>query len=188
MSDLNNKYFINRYQFWKYLEPYCNGLDFNMTLRHKMGCIKLLDEEGTIFTKSSVEFFDILNDKFKLKLESKLSHYQKDRCTIFWKGDSIKKSVKDLIETIEVEDVKEETLLISLDPVVEELKEEEEEVLEIEPTKVKSVDWEWIESLGNTKEGKLALDEYASEFGASLNRVKKIENMIADFKDFLEEV
>ena len=49
-----------------------------------------------------------------------------------------------------------------------------------------NVDWEWVNSLENKKYDKIKLDEYADEkFGIKLNRVMKIDNMIADLKEQL---
>ena len=45
------------------------------------------------------------------------------------------------------------------------------------------VNWEWCESLKNTQEDKLKLDEYAEGFGVKLNRRNKIDKMLSMFKD-----
>lgn len=46
-----------------------------------------------------------------------------------------------------------------------------------------SVDWVWCESLKNTQEDKLKLDQYAEGFGVKLNRRNKIDKMLSMFKD-----
>ncbi|CAH9011893.1 conserved hypothetical protein [Vibrio phage 501E54-1] len=68
-------------------------------------------------------------------------------------------------------------------PVVEEEKAEAEVVVESST----EVDWEWIESLQDNKDSKLALDQYAEEkFDIKLKRNMKLPNMIAAFKEALE--
>ncbi|CAM0038941.1 hypothetical protein VPHK460_0018 [Vibrio phage K460] len=50
----------------------------------------------------------------------------------------------------------------------------------------KEPDWAWIESLENTKDDRLELDQYAEdEFSVKLSRRKTLENMIIDFKEEL---
>ncbi|BAV80916.1 hypothetical protein [Vibrio phage RYC] len=77
--------------------------------------------------------------------------------------------------------------------VVEDAVQEQEEKSEVEKTEIDkevvapdAVDWEWVEGLGNTKEDKLALDQYAEKFDVKLSRTMKIENMVAKFKEALE--
>lgn len=48
------------------------------------------------------------------------------------------------------------------------------------------VDWEMINSLQNKKHDKIKLEEYAKGFGVDLKRNKTLENMIIDFKEFLD--
>lgn len=191
--ELNSKYFINRYQLWVFLQPYCNGIDFNGTLRQRLGCIKMEDSDEVVFTHGSSDFFGKLNDKFNLKIDTKLSHFHKDRSTIFWEGDSIKKTSEEIVQDVVVN---------TPEIVHKQVVEQEEEVSESDSTpkeeetvvdvseyvskgSVKSVDWEWVESLENNKEDKLALDEYAQEFNVELSRRKTLENMIIDFKEAL---
>ncbi len=70
---------------------------------------------------------------------------------------------------------------------VEEEEEVKEEVSEIN-TPTKSVDWDWINTLKNTKEDKKALDEYAdADHNIKLKRTMSLENMIKDFKEKLGE-
>lgn len=65
----------------------------------------------------------------------------------------------------------------------------EEVILPTEPKQeTKTVDWEWVNGLKNTKEDKKALDEYAeSEHDIKLKRTMSLENMIKDFKEKLGE-
>lgn len=96
-------------------------------------------------------------------------------------------------------DVVEEVIVPEVVPVVEEVIEEvveevvvteviSDELKDIveETVDVVEVDWEWIESLSNTKVDKVALDEYAEEkLGIKLNRAKTLKNMIASLKEKL---
>ncbi len=47
---------------------------------------------------------------------------------------------------------------------------------------VKEVDWEWVESLKNSKADKIKLDEYAEGFDVKLNQSNTIANMVKAFK------
>ncbi|AUR92130.1 hypothetical protein NVP1170O_017 [Vibrio phage 1.170.O._10N.261.52.C3] len=83
------------------------------------------------------------------------------------------------VEIAVVEDTVKEEPVIEADPV------EGEVVEELVAEKVE-VDWEWIDSLSNTKEDKKVLDEYAeSKLGIKLNRTKTLKNMIASLKEQL---
>lgn len=67
--------------------------------------------------------------------------------------------------------------LIVLDMDTEKSSEKVDEVI---------VDWEMINSLQNKKHDKIKLEEYAKGFGVDLKRNKTLENMIIDFKAFLD--
>jgi hypothetical protein len=73
-------------------------------------------------------------------------------------------------------------------PEVIKVKEEVKEVAQEINTSTKSVDWDWINTLKNTKEDKKALDEYAdADHSIKLKRTMSLENMIKDFKEKLGE-
>lgn len=75
--------------------------------------------------------------------------------------------------------------------VVEEVPEEEVVPMDEQLTQTvdkESIDWEWIESLENNKQGKKDLAFYADKhFGIELKKNAKLENMIKRFKFALEE-
>lgn len=92
----------------------------------------------------------------------------------------------------------EETPVVNSEEVSEEdntiVSEEEESVLEESVDVVESeneheleVDWEWVDSLEDSPENRLALDEYAEKFGQSLKRTMKVSNMAKKFKEALAE-
>ncbi|HHB9680437.1 TPA: hypothetical protein ACOAY7_002820 [Vibrio cholerae] len=99
------------------------------------------------------------------------------------------------IPLVEDKPTVEEKSLISLSPkedeeVLNALQEQEEnqaaEEKVVEVVAAKEPDWKWIESLSNTKEDKLALDQYAAEeFDIQLNKRNTLENMIVVFKEAL---
>lgn len=54
-------------------------------------------------------------------------------------------------------------------------------------TEVVTPDWKLIESFGNTKEDKLAFEQYAdTNFGIKLKRSMTIDKMVASFKESLK--
>ena len=55
------------------------------------------------------------------------------------------------------------------------------------PTDVVTPDWKLIESFGNTKEDKLAFEQYAdTNFGIKLKRSMTIDKMVNSFKESLK--
>ncbi|UZV41201.1 hypothetical protein vBVpaMR16F_135 [Vibrio phage vB_VpaM_R16F] len=173
---MQHKFFPNRFQLWKYLEPKCKGLDFNRTLRLPM-CSFSVDGEDFI-SHDSKSFLVKLNDKFGLDYDVVRSQRRGQKFTlIWWESDETKPEDKkeDLTKEV-VEDVSDDTAEEVLDEEVEASEESSSEV-----------DWEWVNSLENKKYDKEKLDKYAEEkFSISLNRRNTLENMIVDFKDQLK--
>lgn len=191
MSNMKNQYFVNRYQFWKFLEPQCQGLNLNATLRLPLGYVCL--DSGKDFNNASMyELIECVNEQFNLNYDKKHTTRIGQGLTLFWEEDGENQKSEGIMEE-SVED----NSLVSLEAQEsvseEELVDEEyvgEGIKEEAPTDTpeddsKEVDWKWVESLSNTKSDKLALDEYAQGFGVSLSRVKKLENMVIDFKQAL---
>mgnify|MGYP003366274198 CR=1 FL=1 len=187
-----NKHFPNRYQLWKFLEPYCNGIDFNNTLRHRLGCYKMEDSDEVIFTHGAKDLFTQLNEKFNLKIDTKLSYFFRDQTMLFWDESGIQMTPDEVVENAlkgsQGASKEEEVTLVesSFEESVDDSQEGSEDDTELSEG-VKEVDWEWVESLENNKEDKLKLDEYSETFGVKLSRVKKLENMIIDFKEALDK-
>ena len=162
---MQHKFFPNRFQLWKYLEPKCKGLNFNRTLRLPM-CSFSVDGEDFI-SHDSKSFLVKLNDKFDLDYDVVRSQRRGQKFTlIWWESDETKPEdkkedlIKEVLEDEEVEDSEEAS---------------------------SEVDWEWINSLENKKYDKEKLDKYAEEkFSISLNRRNTLENMIVDFKEQLK--
>lgn len=164
---MQHKFFPNRFKLWEYLQPQCEGLDFNRTLRLPI-CSYSINDEDFIFHNSK-DFLVSLNKRFGLNYDEVRSQRRGQKFTLIWWEDDKDQAVKKSEETSEV--VIEESII---DTELETASESPD------------VDWEWIESLTNTKPSKKALDEYAEkEFGLSLNRRNTLENMIIDFKEQL---
>lgn len=85
-------------------------------------------------------------------------------------------SIKDEVDTIVPEDV---------EVLSEGLTEVSVDVVEVSEEPELEVDWEWVDSLEDSPENRLALDEYALKFGQSLKRTMKITNMAKKFKEAL---
>lgn len=188
MSTLKHQYFLNRFQFWKYLEPKCNGLNLNSTLRLPLGYVEL--EDGTSFSNSSVrELVECINREFKLCYDPVTSCRVGNGVTLFWEDGKEQKDIQDIIADVIVEEP--EQVVEQEEGVFEgDSASDKEEAIVATPETVseedtKEVDWGWIETLENTKEDKLALDEYAKDFNIELSRRKTLENMIIDFKEAL---
>lgn len=174
---MEHKFFPNRFSMWKYLEPRCDGLDLNKTLM--MRILSFADQEKQYLNYSMKDFAESMNSRFGTNINPTLSNYRGQKVTLFFGEVEESPKAEPLIElepTQEVVDVEEVVL-------------EKEDLVETEEVSEDyGVDWEWVESLKNSKYDKIALDEYASEkFDITLNRVMKVENMIKDFKEKLAE-
>lgn len=172
---MQHKFFPNRFQLWKYLEPQCEGLDFNRTLRLPM-CSFSVDGEDFI-SHDSKSFLLKLNDKFGLDYDVVRSQRRGQKFTlIWWESDETKP-----------EDKKEELVKVVIEDALEDVEEVVDTKVEASEEASLEVNWEWISSLENKKYDKEKLDQYAEEkFSISLNRRNTLENMIVDFKEQLK--
>lgn len=95
--------------------------------------------------------------------------------------ESASEPVEELIDTITL--VEEESVSEDVVEVLEEVV----EVVEVEETtEAPEIEWDWINSLSNTKKDKSALDDWAEvTFNIKLNKRNTLPNMIADLKEQL---
>lgn len=77
-----------------------------------------------------------------------------------------------------------EETLVEVDTIVSEVVEDVVEVESVE-SEVVAVDWSWVDSLEDSPENRLALDEYALKFSVPLKRTMKVSNMAKKFKEAL---
>ena len=78
-----------------------------------------------------------------------------------------------------------EVVVESVEDAITEKVDEPEDVVE-EPVvegETLEVDWEWVDSLEDSPENRLALDEYAEKFEVNLKRTMKTSNMAKKFKE-----
>lgn len=68
---------------------------------------------------------------------------------------------------------------------VDEVVSEDVTELVIEGVDTDEVDWDWVNSLEDSPENRLALDEYAEKFSVKLRRSMKTTNMAKKFKEAL---
>jgi len=165
---MQHKFFPNRFKFWEYLQPQCEGLDFNRTLRLPI-CSYSINDEDFIFHNSK-DFLVSLNKRFGLNYDEVRSQRRGQKFTLIWWEEDKEQVVNKSEESSEV--------------VIE------ESIIGTEPeaaSEAPDVDWEWVESLENKKYDKEKLDKYAEDkFNISLNRRNTLENMIIDFKGQLD--
>lgn len=166
-----------------HLNKFVEGLDLNATL----GLPKLwfADVEGEVYKcTGSTEFCEKFNSAFNFNLDPKHSFLSGKRVTFYFTDENtvepevettVEESRSDVEEALPVEEV-----AVKEEAVAEEV----EESTEVQESEV--VDWEYVATLENTKEGKLELDKYAEKFDVALKRNKTIENMIIDFKKALD--
>lgn len=161
---------LNKKEFLTELKS--NRIDVNMST-YMENAFSFSDAFGTKYNYSSAKEM-----KARLELIIKESLEQWSYEQGYWISSKVESKTASVIEKApEVIKVKEE--------------EEEEEVKEVvieTNTSNKAVDWDWINTLKNTKEDKKALDEYAEDdHSIKLKRTMSLENMIKDFKEKLGE-
>ena len=166
---MQHKYFPNRIKLFSYLNEVVEGLDVNRTIRLPNLWFCKVDGEDQK-CHGTTEFCNKFNEVFDTKLDAKKSYSAGKRTVLFFD------------EAVQEKTIKEEVVR----EVIEKEEEDIKEVIIEESSGRTQPDWEWINSLTNTKEDKLSFDKYASEkFSITLNRAKKIENMVIGFKEAL---
>lgn len=156
---------LNKKEFLTELKS--NRIDVNMST-YMENAFSFSDAFGTKYNYSSAKEM-----KARLELIIKESLEQWSYEQGYWMSSKVAPKTVSVIEKA---------------PEVISVKEEVKEVVQETSTSTKSVDWDWINTLKNTKEDKKALDEYAeADHDIKLKRTMSLENMIKDFKEKLGE-
>ena len=156
---------LNKKEFLTELKS--NRIDVNMST-YMENAFSFSDAFGTKYNYSSAKEM-----KARLELIIKESLEQWSYEQGYWISGSISSKPEPILEKVSE---------------APEVKEEVKEVVQEVNTPTKSVDWDWINTLKNTKEDKKALDEYAdADHSIKLKRTMSLENMIKDFKEKLGE-
>lgn len=152
-----------------HLSKLVDDLDLNATIR--LPNLWFADVNGVEYKcAGSTEFCEKFNAAFNFNLDPKNSFLAGKRITFYFTDEVVEPKVEAIAEEKEVA-VKEEPVAdYSVD----------------ESDSSDGVDWDYVEAIENTKEGKLELDKYAEKFNVALKRNKTIENMIIDFKKALD--
>lgn len=175
-----HKLFKTRLDLYKHFENIYKGVDKNTTL--KLPIMWIAMEDGTVHKHNTVQdFAKFCNENFNTNINSKLCRRVLKSIVLYFDDEVVDtKSVEEVVDIA--------TPLISLE-VVEDKQEvvTEEVVLEDkgvsgDSTETPFIDWDRINSLSNTKEDKVWLDNYATGFNIELKRNKSLDNMIIDFK------
>lgn len=154
------------------LLTYANPSKININLSsHFMSAFGLADKFGTKYNLSSSEVF--LKELQKFSSVDLSAFTYKEPMWVTSKETSVESL--DKIDTI-IPEVKE----VVLEKPVEVLK-PVNQVVE-EPSKEAEPDWDWVDSLEDSPETRLELDEYASKFSVNLKRTMKVSNMAKKFK------
>ncbi|AGH32025.1 hypothetical protein VPIG_00168 [Vibrio phage PWH3a-P1] len=127
---MQHKFFPNRFKLWEYLQPQCEGLDFNRTLRLPL-CSYSINDEDFIFHNSK-DFLVSLNKRFGLNYDEVRSQRRGQKFTLIWWEDDKGQTTEESKGISEV--------------VIE------EPIIDAEPettSESPDVDWEWVESLEN---------------------------------------
>lgn len=168
------------HNLWFWLDEQTDKLDLNKSLVMQKHNFATKDGEEH-YTPSYYHSFDKFEELFGIRIDSKLSTaINNTHFTLALLGDEDEASEIVIANVESEEDTQQEveesaSVLTSFEPEVSK---------EVE----KVPDWKWIESLENTPDDRLSLDNYAAEeFSVKLSRRKTIANMIKDFKEELQK-
>lgn len=183
MSTPNLEYIPNNTLFFSKLVSINSELDLNTTLT--MSRFSFADTQGKEYCNYCItDFIKSYNQRFgnTMNPNSSMTAGKNSWLVEFYENIEVKPSIKPEKEEKYNVEQEESEIPISLETKEEVVTENEELVAEA----TTNVDWDYVHGLKNTKADKKALDEYAETFGVKLNRVKKIDNMVSDFKEFIE--
>ena len=157
----------------KELLEYAKPAKININLSANfMGSFGLSDKFGSRYNLSSEDVFLKELQKFT-SVDLSIFSYEEP----YWVSE-------DTVEPLE-SDLEEGEEVIEVNLPVEEEVPSEEVVDALEDTK--TPDWGWVDSLEDSPENRLALDEYAEKFSVKLRRSMKVSNMAKKFKKALKQ-
>ncbi len=177
------QYIVGYHNFWPFLFKQANdsSIDENISMQLPRGSFSVNNKiiHCTHFVDTLRKFNEMFGTRF-VPEESTFGGQTYFNIAILEEG-----------KTRAVQEQKEETVSKTEEEKVEDIPVSEPvadiETIVVEDSGDATPDWEWIESLDNNKEDKLALDQYAeSKFSVKLSRTMKISNMIKAFKEELE--
>lgn len=162
---MEHKYFPNNTQL--YIELHKLHKEFDPSESMVMSRYSFKDIQGEQYLAYDfATFVDKFNDRFGMTID-RANSQSAGRQSYLVKfldvaENHVEAPVKDSVEPKEIAD----TLVV---------------------TEVVTPDWKLIESFGNTKEDKLAFEQYADKnFGIKLKRSMTIDKMVASFKESLK--
>lgn len=158
---MEHKYFPNNTQL--YIELHKLHKEFDPSESMVMSRYSFKDIQGEQYLAYDfATFVDKFNDRFGMTIDRANSQSAGRQSYLVKFLDVAEKPVEAPVEPREIAD----TLVV---------------------TEVLTPDWELIESFGNTKEDKLAFEQYAdTNFGIKLKRSMTIDKMVASFKESLK--
>lgn len=158
---MEHKYFPNNTQL--YIELHKLHKEFDPSESMVMSRYSFKDIQGEQYLAYDfATFVDKFNDRFGMTIDRANSQSAGRQSYLVKFLDVAEKPVEAPVEPREIAD----TLVV---------------------TEVLTPDWELIESFGNTKEDKLAFEQYADEnFGIKLKRSMTIDKMVASFKESIK--
>lgn len=178
------QYIVGYHNFWPFLFKQANdsSIDENISMQLPRGSFSVDNKiiHCTHFVDTLRKFNEMFGTRF-VPEESTFGGQTYFNIAILEEG-----------ETYGVQEQKEETISKAEEEKVEDTPVSEPapdiETIVVEDLGDATPDWEWIESLSNSKEDRLAFDQYAeSKFSVKLKRNMKIDNMRAKFKEALED-
>lgn len=150
--------------------------EFDLDASNRLPRWYFQDTNGVVYKSAcAAHLFEALNSRFGDFIDPRRSMARKRNYVISFleKGEKVSEVVvEEPVSLVVVED-------LITEPLVEATEEGDKPLHD-------EVDWDWINVLKGTREDKLTLDKYAEDkFGIKLNRGKKIDKMVAEFKEAL---
>lgn len=170
---MEHKYFPNNTQL--YIELHKLHEEFDPSESMVMSRYSFKDIQGEQYLAYDfATFVDKFNDRFGMTIDRANSQSAGRQSYLVKFLDVAEKPVEVSIET-------------PVEPLVKASVEHKEVADTLVATEVVTPDWKLIESFGNTKEDKLAFEQYADKnFGIKLKRSMTIDKMVDSFKESLK--
>jgi hypothetical protein len=176
---IETKIFIRKPLFTQYVQSLKPEFDANKT--NGMYDWSFMDTDcEVVTTRCAKEYFEALNKRFGYFIDADKSTTRRSRWIVTF-DDGVSESVEVAEEAV-VETPAKASKVINVYSAEAPSDEDIEVLSSDENLSFDLIDWPRVEAYKNTKGDKAELDKYASQFGVSLKRNMKVENMVDAFK------
>jgi hypothetical protein len=175
---IETKVFIRKPLFTQYVQSLKPEFDADKT--NGMYDWSFMDTDGEVVTtRCAKEYFEALNKRFGYFIDADKSTTRRSRWIVTF-DDGVSGSVEE--EEGIVETPAKASKVVDMGSAEASSDEDTEVLSSDENLSFDLIDWPRVGAYKNTKGDKAELDKYASQFGVSLKRNMKVENMVDAFK------